>query len=183
MFVQPPLAPTIKAAYSGGEMATLWFAVGVLFVGAGLLSWQLRDTQRRQTRILELPAIEPTPLYDDQHIQAALLALRKDVGTDLEEVANRIKTLTQAVAEGIERVDRSERRIGATITRAQKKLALAGYEDPGITAEVEGLRLLDGDGGEDGGLPAVQQDVEDPRDRPSSIPGATIAQLQRVRGF
>ena len=164
-------------------MVIIWGVVAVLFLVDAALFWVIRRTHLSLHHMLEQTQTEPTPPYDDQAIRDTLGILRRDFGSDLEETATRIRNLTQAVAEGIERVDRSERRIGATIKRAQEKLALAGYEDPGVEAEVEGLRLLDGDGIGTGGLPAVPPDVGGAGDQRSSVPGVTVAQLQRVRGL
>lgn len=161
----------------------LWTLVAALFVADAVLGVMLWRGHRRRERLMDLVNTEPSPEFNEEPIRADLEDLRKDTLTDLEEMAVRIKGLTVAVAEGIERVDRSERRIGATIKRAQTKLALAGYEDPGVEAEVEGLRVLDGDGIETGELPTVPSDVGSAGDRDSSVPGVTVAQLQKVRGL
>ena len=164
-------------------MALMWTLLVVLFI-ADVAHWAvLSHTLRQQRYLREHQQTEPAPPYDDHHIRGELSLLRKDIGDDFEEVAGRIKHLTAAIAEGIERVDRSERRVAATVARAQKKLALAGYEDPGVEAEVEGLRLLDEDGIGTGGLPALHADVANPGDQPSSVPGITVAQLQKARGL
>jgi len=109
----------------------------------------------------------------------------RQIGTQGEEASKleeRIKRLTVAVDEGIERVGRSERRINATVARARKELKKLGYEDPGLEAEAAELRLVDGGGGEGGELPEVREGVE-PADAPSSIRGVSAAQLRRVRGI
>jgi len=161
----------------------LWSLVAALFVADGVLFWSLRHAHRRQRRVIDRLNTEPVPGYDDHQVRAEITALRKDVGDDLEDVAGRMKNLTMAVAEGIERVDRSERRIGATIKRAQAKLAESGYDDPAIAAEIEGLRLIDGAGGLEEEVPPLLPGVGDAGGQPSSVPGLTVAQLQRVRGL
>ncbi len=100
-----------------------------------------------------------------------------------EDTDRRIKALTFAVEEGIERVGRSERRIVATIKRARKELAEHGFESPGIEAEVAELRVVDGAGSAGRELPEVPPDMVEPHEEASSIRGVSAATLKRVRGF
>lgn len=93
----------------------------------------------------------PVQPYDDRAIFQAL-----------EELEGRMQHLTLAIAEGIDRVDRSERRVKQTVRRAQQKLAAHGFEDDGLEAEADQLRFFDGDGGEGGGMPPVREDVGGP---------------------
>jgi len=93
-----------------------------------------------------------------------------------------VEQLTLAVAEGIERVDRAENRIKATIARARKQLKESGFESPGLDAEAHDLRLVDGTGGEERGVPAVRDEVAQPAEQASSVEGVPLATLQRVRG-
>jgi len=165
------------------DMVVIWGLIAVLFLADAALVWVLRRSHVSHVRRIDELHIEPSPPYDDLPMRAEVEALRKDVASDIEELAGRMKNLTHAVAEGIERVDRSERRVSATIARAQTKLAASGYEDPGVEAEIEGLRLLDGDGIGTGELPTVQSSLDNPGDEPSSIPGISVGQLQRVRGL
>jgi len=91
--------------------------------------------------------------------------------------------LTLAVAEGIERVDRAERRIKATVARARKELANGGLRDEGLDAEAYELRELHGNGSEQLPLPAVQQEVAAVEPQPSSIGGVPLDVLLRARGM
>lgn len=91
--------------------------------------------------------------------------------------------LITAVAEGIDRVDRAESRVQATLSSAEKKFKKAGFEAPGVEAEIEGLRLLDGAGSGEGGMLPVQEGVESDGGRPSPVPGLTLGELKQVRGF
>jgi len=102
--------------------------------------------------------------------------------TGFDRLLSDFKATNFAVSEGIERTDRSERRIHATIKRARKELGKLGYEDPGLEAEAHELRLIDGDGGADGGVPAVPTEVAEVESAPSSIPGVTAEQLRRRWG-
>jgi len=114
--------------------------------------------------------------------------------TNLEELANaqertladqqqKIKELTFAVSEGIERTDRAERRIRNAIQRARKELAARGFDDPGLEAEAHELRIVDGDGGGDGGMPAVSEEVAAVEPAPSSIRGVSAEQLRKRWGY
>ena len=94
-----------------------------------------------------------------------------------------LKEFQLALSEGIERVDRADRRIKATVARARKELKDRGYEDPGLEAEAHELRIVDGDGGEQGELPTVPSEVEQAAGEPSSIRGVSASTLQRVRGL
>jgi len=101
----------------------------------------------------------------------------------VERLEGRDKQITLAVAEGIEKVERAERRVGATIARAQKKLKDLGYTDPGLEAEADQLRLVDAGGGDESELPELPPEVGADQETPSSVPGVSAAQLARVRGI
>jgi hypothetical protein len=73
---------------------------------------------------------------------------------------DRVNAITLAVAEGIQHVDRAEKRIRATVQRAQRELRESGEFHPGVEAEASQLRLVYGDGGDEGGMPPVRADVE-----------------------
>lgn len=95
-------------------------------------------------------------------------------------LVQKMKELTFAVSEGIERSDRQERRIKGTVKRARKELADHGYEDPGLESEAQDLQLVDGEGSRQVGLQPVRPGVEaDPE--PSSIAGVSIAELKSVK--
>ncbi len=85
-----------------------------------------------------------------------------------------------AVAHGIEDVERVNNRISATIRRTKTQLAEQGLESPALDAEAAQLRVIDGGGSDDGGLPPVQEDVAEVQ---SSIPGVSAAVLAKVRGL
>ena len=103
--------------------------------------------------------------------------------TQLGELATKIKDLTFAVSEGIERTDRAERRVRGVIQRARKELGRLGYEDPGLEAEAHELRTVDGDGGKDGGVPVVSKEVAAVEPAASSIRGVSADQLRRRWGY
>lgn len=86
----------------------------------------------------------------------SLDALSSQVG-DLRE---RMDRLTIAVAEGIEHVERAERRVRATVARARRELSEDGVAHPGLEAEHAQLRDGDGDGGEERGVQPVREEVD-----------------------
>ena len=110
-------------------------------------------------------------------IQMSALA---DLSIDLQQ---KLKATNFAVSEGIERTDRAERRIHATIKRARKELKDKGFEDPGLEAEAYELRDIDGTRSRDGRVPVLPAGVEPPVEAASSIRGVSVEELQKVRGF
>jgi hypothetical protein len=105
-------------------------------------------------------AIPPT--YDDHELRVAL-----------DTLEDRMSSLREAVAEGIERVDRSERRISQVVRRAKER-----YEgDPGVEAEYaaldhgQQLQLGHGEGSGGGGVQPMHQALEGRRLDLSAVPG------------
>jgi len=95
--------------------------------------------------------------------------------------ATQIKDLVHAVAEGIERTARAERRIKSTVRRARKELAELGVEDPALEEENRQLHLDDVDRSEPEPVQAVPESVADDDGGPSSIPGVSAGVLRRFR--
>jgi len=85
-----------------------------------------------------------------------------------------------AVAHGIEDIERVDNRIKATIRRTKTQLEEAGIESPALNAESEHFRVIDGGGGNESGLPPVQEELGEVQ---SSIPGVSAAELAKVRGL
>ncbi len=142
-------------------------------------------------RISSLESVPP-PTVNPEVVAAAVAAHLERIdglAAAVEELAlqgkdldDRVRGYTIALAEGIERVDRSERRVKATVARARKELEASGVIDPGVEAEAEQLRIVDGERGDDRGMHAVRETVEPNGDAPSSIPGVTAGQLRAIRG-
>jgi len=111
------------------------------------------------------PVTAPPPQYDDTELRTL------------------IQTLSAAVAEGIQNVDRNNRRIEAVVRRARKELAESGLEHGGLEAEVGELHALDGEGSQDGWLPQVPEsvDVGASDNAPSGVPGFSVTQLAEFR--
>ena len=79
-------------------------------------------------------------------------------------IADTVDDLKAAVAHGIEHVERTEARIRATVQRARKEFREGDYQHPGVEAEAEQLRLLDGGRSEGGELPPVREGVAGPEE-------------------
>lgn len=105
------------------------------------------------------------------------------LAVDVETIEHKFTDVVQAVAEGIERTERAERRIQQTVKRARKELKEAGLEDPGLEAEDAQLRSSNGERGLGDGLRQVPASVVAPEAEVSSVKGVTVEVLQRARGF
>ena len=139
----------------------------------------LREQQDEITSRLE--RVESAPTASDRVLNLEELGVAQDA--TLEQLHTKIKDLTFAVAEGIERTDRAERRVRNAIQRARKELGARGYDDPGLEAEAYELRVVDGDGSKDGGLPAVSEEVAAVGGAASSIKGVSAEILRKRWGF
>jgi len=131
--------------FQAGAYLAASLAVALSF---GVLFWTRKRFEGRDTA-----TVQP---YDDRAVRAALDSLSEALGAlhaehadTRENLRQTTKELTLAIAEGIERVDRSERRVRSAVGRAKKRLEDAGFEDAGVDAEAESLRYGDG-GGSDG---------------------------------
>jgi len=148
-----------------------------------------KDTRRALDALREqlggylarLERVESAPTAGDRVTNLEELASAQE--RELELLTQKTKDLTFAVSEGIERTDRAERRIRNAIQRARKELGKLGYEDPGLEAEASELRLVNGEGSGDGGLPVVPEEVAGVGGAPSSIKGVTADQLRKRWGY
>lgn len=86
--------------------------------------------------------------------------------------------LRLAIAEGIERVDRAEKRVQKTVSSARKLVRENGLEHAGLEAEYSELLERDGEASPAVELPALPEPVVD--DRPTGIPGISRAELNRI---
>lgn len=131
----------------------------------GALARRVADLEEAHGQIrsrLETVSTASRPPYDDRALQEAVQHLR-----------DRLDTLTHAIAEGIERVDRSERRIRQVVTRARQKLADSGLADDALEAEAEQLQLLDAERSGGRGVQPVHAPVASaPAPDLSILPGA-----------
>jgi len=128
-------------------------------------------------------------LYGVEKVLGGIVGVVERLGTRSEQppdthriqaVEERMLLLSAAIAEGITHVERVETRIRGTIKRATKEFAEHGFESPGLTAEAAELSIVDGEGEQPLPLSGVPADVAPDE---SSIPGVSLEQLRRVRGF
>lgn len=129
---------------------------------------------RLETAPSQLVQAELDQLVRRKELELELVAIKAaDVmnGDRLELLAKRLDTLTHAVAEGIERVDRSERRVRAVVKRAREELAEDGHVSDRLEAETHHLFGGDAPRGEEGRVPAVRPQVGDD---PELTPGEAI---------
>jgi len=96
--------------------------VGVASVGAALI-WTFNRQMRAVLR--QISKVEPSDIpaerYDDEWIHRAL------------------ERLTAAVAEGIDNVERNEKRVRGIIRGAQRRFENSEYYDAGVEAEADTL--------------------------------------------
>lgn len=140
----------------------LELAIIVALIGCPLGLWLcLRAGLRASEGLLERferPDTTPIELEESKALLADLRQERHRSSEELEELCERVdalelglKRLTAAVAEGIENVARSERRVRSAIRRAQERFDAAGFEDEGLEAEAAALPEYDeGSGGPEG---------------------------------
>jgi len=117
--------------------------IAVLLGALALSSWWLGWVLLHKIDRIEPPTIpEPAPSFDDSELWKA------------------IEVLTRAVADGIDHVDRNEKRVRGIITGAKRRFEAEGYVDPGVEAEIDTLPRDDEGGGGEEELQAVPEDVE-----------------------
>jgi len=147
---------------------TVWqvlAAAGFLCV-AGYLVWMARV-------IAHIPeTLEPA---EDRPAPTSGL---EDIVHKLAMHDQELARLTLAISDGIQRVDRAEKRVQKSVTGARKLLRENGLEHPALEAEFEELHGEDGDGSETPELQLLPGPVEpDPK---TGIPGVSWAQLQEI---
>ena len=152
--------------------------------------WERTKENRRALDVLReqlegilarLDRVESAPTATDRVLNLEELGVAQDA--HLDQLTTQIKDLTFAVSEGIERTDRAERRVRGVIQRARKELEARGYDDPGLEAEAHELRIVDGDGSKDGGVPPVSEEVAAVGGAASSIKGVSAEILRKRWGF
>jgi len=153
----------------------------------GLATKRMLDSILLRLETLESTPAPPPPPIPTEAIIAELEARIEprlgSLASSFVDLEKRLRDTNVAVAEGIERVERTERRIASTVARARKELRESGYDHPGVEAEAHELHKVDGGGSDDGGVPPVSEAVEADADHPSSIRGVPASTLRRVRGY
>jgi len=97
------------------------------------------------------PAPSPAPDYAEPF---------RIIEERLRTLDSRVDSCVKAVAEGIDHVDRNEKRVRGILTGARNRFATAGYQDPGVEAEVESLPPVDDAPSPEEQVPAVSEGVE-----------------------
>jgi len=128
-----------------------------------------------------IEALESDPHH--LNLTTELNVLKQEIVVLRNETDATRERQTLAIGEGIEKVERAERRISATLARARKELKKRGYEDPGLEAEAHEFHDVNGAGGEEQRLPAVREALAVADEQASSIPNVPLATLQRARGI
>lgn len=126
-----------------------------LEVRAGQVDAILDGIEARLERVL---ALEPE-LARLRELVLESAAQAQDAHTMSSGLDARINHLTLAVAEGIQHVDRAEKRIHGVVTRARRLLRESGLESPGLEAEASQLHELDGGARDEEGVPDMQPSV------------------------
>ena len=158
----------------------------------------LAEFARIRDRLEHLDSIPTSDFSPDIQLRFAALSQRdvelqhgyeancddiRQLADNIDEMETWRKEIVIAVSEGIERTDRAERRIKATVARARGQLAKLGYDDPGLEAEAVDLHLIDGERGGDERVPPVPQKVAQPESATSSVRGVPAETMRRARGF
>lgn len=138
-----------RVIHSG--MSALILSVTGLVLLAALVACQVL-TMRVVSRTIANP-IPATPPFPDP--AGALVNLNER----LNAVESKIGACMKAVADGIDHVDRNEKRVRGIVTGAKRRFDAAGFEDPGTSAEVESLPEVDEGSGPPEELQPVPEDV------------------------
>jgi len=160
--------------------------------GSKVLDDLHQELLRNSARLERLESATPPP-QPTQELQDLVFQLGKDwagVGPQVRQLLERVdaiekdrKDLALAIGEGIERVDRNERRIQNTIRRAKRELAEIGIVDEGLEAEGDAIRDEHADAGDETGVLPMRAAVGDDSEAPSSIRGVPLALLKKFRGL
>jgi len=125
---------------------------GFLAILLGLTVWGAR---RFSAIAATFDRTSPAPSPDND-----LEYLVTSMSGQLQLLENRMDACMKAVAEGIDHVDRNEKRVRGILTGARNRFASAGYEDPGVEAEVESLPEVNEAPSQEEQLPPVPEDLE-----------------------
>lgn len=143
---------------------------------------RLDDLESAPRPIADLQGLEATIHGYDREFRELLHHVRR-LEEDVAALQGQAKDFTFALAEGIERTDRAERRIAATVKRARDKLAESGFTDAGLDAEADGLQLVDGERSEDVRVQGVPAEVAAAAGDSSSVKGVPLSTMRRLRGM
>jgi len=132
--------------------------LGVIIIALSLKG--LREAVLSNNELLAIDRHRPDTTEEQARLSSAITAIYLE-----------IQELRLAVDEGIRNVRRAEKRVAKTVQTARRQLANSGLENPGLEAEAEEIRDRDGDRGDEGGVLALQPDVEEDEPIETGIPG------------
>jgi len=143
--------------------------IGLVLLGA--LGWVFL----RQLRVLLHTIPDPQP--PDRPSEDALQAIWESLNQLERMTGDRLETLTRAVADGIDHVDRNEKRVRGIVTGAKRRFEAEGYVDPGVDAEADTLPVSDAERLTQEGMSPMSNAVAAPT--PQGIPGSVPAEFWR----
>ena len=112
--------------------------------------------------------------------EAALEVLRASLkALELQTDAS-IERLTLAVAEGIDHVDRNEKRVRGIVTGAKRRFAAEGYVDAGVDAEFETLPESDVQASETQGMLPLHENMAPDGAAYAGTPWAAVPGIDRI---
>jgi len=126
--------------------------VGVLTLVAAVV-WFVRAQTAVVLHTIANSSPAPAP---DNDLPEDVRRLKQSVLT----LAEKMDACMKAVAEGIDHVERNEKRVRGILTGAKRRFETAGYEDPGVEAEVASLPAIDEGSRGPEELQPVPEDVE-----------------------
>jgi len=154
--------------------------LGLLLLGGSVLGAVLRrewrgaqDVARAQNELLAVDRHRPDTTDEVSRLDRAVASNY----TEIQELRAAQANLTLAVDEGIRHVARAEKRVARTIHVVNKKLEESGLEHPGLEAEADELRELDGDGSDGGRMQLLPDEVEPAEEETpvdTGIPGYSV---------
>lgn len=115
----------------------IFTSVGVV-VALAALAWYVKRQVGVVLHVLERNAPAPSPEPSRFRSEDQMDVIR-DLVIGLGALEGRVDTLTQAVAEGIDHVDRNEKRVRGIVQGATRRFEKAGLIDAGVQAEADTL--------------------------------------------
>jgi len=120
----------------------------------------------------------PLPASTSPETVAALAETVRELSAAHDQLEEAVSQQTIAIAEGIERAERAERRVRASVQRARAKLREHGLESDALDAEAAQLREDDGGRSREGGMQPMPAHMANGAAAPDSE--AQLSFLKRV---
>jgi len=148
-------------------------SVGIFVVALAALIW----SQRQMGAVLR--SFKENQPHDTPSSPRASLEEVKYLNDRADAIDRRIEALTLAVADGIDHVQRNEKRVRGIVLGAKRRFEASDYYDPGVDAEADTLPQRDEESGRDEGVLPLQPDVESPPDW-AGTPWAAVPGIDRA---